>query len=268
MIIRTNLFPEGRKRAMTFSYDDAPKYDKELIDIFNRYGMKGTFHANSCHIGEGQNFTDARAKEMYRGHELSVHTLSHPCLYTVHDSELYDEIMQDRKRLEEICGYTVRGMSYPYGHFDEKIVNAARFCGMRYARTTRSTNDFNLPADFLMWHPTCHHNADLDMLLEKFLNARTERVCNMPLFYIWGHSYEFDAEHNNDLYKMENFCKKTQNLDSMWYATNIEIYDYVKAAKELDISAERKYIFNPSRLSVWVSVNDKPTEIKPGENCL
>ena len=269
MIIRPNLFPEGRKKAITMSYDDAPKYDRELISIFNEYGFKGTFHANSNRIGEGKNFTDAEAKELYKGHELSVHTLTHPCLYGLLDEELHDEIMLDKKRLEEICGYTVRGMSYPYGHFDEKIVATAKHCGMKYARTTRSTNDFNLPLDFLMWHPTCHHYADLDTLLEKFMAQRVDRVYNLPTFDIWGHSYEFDPEHNNDLYKMENFCKKAQHLDSVWYATNIEIYDYVKAARELEISAERKYVFNPSRLSVWVTVNDsRIVEIKPGENAL
>ena len=268
MIIRTNLYPEGRKRAITMSYDDAPKYDKELIPIFNTYGFKGTFHANSKNIGDAKHFTDAEAKELYQGHELSVHTLSHPCMYNLLTEELHDEIVLDKKRLEEICGYTVRGMSYPFGQFDDRIVAIAKMCGMKYSRTTRSTNDFNIPQDFLMWHPTCHHNADLDTLLDKFMQQRIERIYNMPLFYIWGHSYEFDPDHNNDLYKMENFCKKAQNLDSVWYATNIEIYDYIKAVSELEISAERKYVFNPSRLSVWVSVNDRAIEIRPGENAI
>ena len=268
MVIRTNLFPEGRKRALTFSYDDSHKFDRELIAVFNSFGMKGTFHANSGRIGEGKNYTYEEAKKLYAGHELSVHTLSHPCLFNLPDRELYDEIMIDKSNLENVCGYTVRGMSYPYGHCNEKIVSVASMCGMKYARTTASTGDFRIPENFLMWHPTCHHNANLDELTEKFMNPRVEYVYNMPLFYIWGHSYEFDPEHNNDLYKMEDFCRKAQKLDSVWFATNIEIYDYVKAAQSLEISAERKFVFNPSRLSVWVSVNGETREIKPGENAL
>jgi len=268
MTVRPNLFPEGKTRAITMSYDDAPKYDEKLIPIFNQYGFKGTFHANSVHIGENKNFTDSEARELYSGHELSVHTLSHPCMFNLPDNELYDELMLDRKRLEEICGYTVRGMSYPYGQYDERIIRVAKMCGMKYSRTTRSTNDFRMPEDFMMWHPTCHHNAELPELFGRFMDKRVERVYNMPLFYIWGHSYEFDPEHNNDLYKMEDFCKLAGGRSDIWYATNIEIYDYVKAVNELCISVERKYIFNPSRLSVWVTVNDKVTEIKPGENAL
>lgn len=269
MIIRTNLFPEGRKRAITMSYDDAPKYDSKLIPIFNEYGFKGTFHVNSKNIGEGRNFTCEEARRLYEGHEMSVHTETHPCMYDVLTAELHDEIMNDKRRIEEICGYTVRGMSYPYGQFDDRIVDIMRFCGMKYARTTRSTSSFHLPLDFLTWHPTCHHNADINKLLDDFLEKRVERVFNMPTFYIWGHSYEFDPEHNNNLEMMEQFCKRAAGLDGVWYATNIEIYDYVTAARGLEISADRKYIFNPSRLSVWVTVNDeRVVEIKPGENGL
>ncbi len=268
MIIRTNLFPEGKTRAITMSYDDAPKYDTELIGVFNAYGFKGTFHVNSKNIGEGRNHSEEEAKLLYKGHEMSVHTLTHPCLHNVPEIELYDEIMQDRRRIEEIGGYTVRGMSYPFGHYDEKVLRVARLCGMKYARTTRSTGDFNLPEDFLLWHPTTHHNGDLDGLYGRFMEERVLRVYNMPTFYIWGHAYEFDPDHGNDLYKMEAFCRKAGGDPTVWYATNIEIYDYVKAAEALEISAERKYVFNPSRLTVWVSVNGEPREIRPGENAL
>ena len=47
MKIRLNLFPEGRKRALTMSYDDGADSDERLVEIFNRYGIKGTFHLNS-----------------------------------------------------------------------------------------------------------------------------------------------------------------------------------------------------------------------------
>ena len=269
MIIRTNLFPEGRTRAITMSYDDAPKPDKDLIPIFNTYGFKGTFHVNSRRIEAGEKGDFAEARQLYSGHEVSLHTDTHPCLYNMLTQELYDELMIDKRRAESIFGYTIRGMSYPYGQYDDRIIEIMRLCGMKYSRTTRSTNDFNLPLDFLAWHPTCHHNADLEGLLSRFMEKRIEWVYNLPTFYIWGHSYEFDAEHDNNLYQMENFCKKASGLDGVWYATNIEIYDYVTAARNLEISAERKYVFNPSRLSVWVTVNDeRVVEIKPGENAI
>ena len=40
-------FPEGKDKALTFSYDDGNIADKRLVSIFNNYGLKATFHLNS-----------------------------------------------------------------------------------------------------------------------------------------------------------------------------------------------------------------------------
>ena len=194
--------------------------------------------------------------------------MTHPGLYNIPDIELYDEILLDKQRIEQIAGYTVRGMSYPFGHFNEHICRVAALAGMKYGRTTQSSNNFRLPENFLQWHPTTHHKGDLAGLYERFLQDAVSQICNMPTFYIWGHSYEFDPSHNNDLYKMEEFCKTAGGNSDIWYATNIEIYDYAMAASRLEISVERKYVFNPSHLTVWVTVNGTPREILPGENAL
>ena len=36
------LFPEGKTKALTFSYDDGAHQDRRLIEIFNKYGLHGT----------------------------------------------------------------------------------------------------------------------------------------------------------------------------------------------------------------------------------
>ena len=41
------LYPGGKEKALTFSYDDGVRHDLKLIDIFNRFGMKATFNLNS-----------------------------------------------------------------------------------------------------------------------------------------------------------------------------------------------------------------------------
>lgn len=37
----------GKKKAVTFSYDDGIVYDKHLVEILNKYGLKCTFNLNS-----------------------------------------------------------------------------------------------------------------------------------------------------------------------------------------------------------------------------
>jgi peptidoglycan/xylan/chitin deacetylase (PgdA/CDA1 family) len=41
----------GKKKALTFSYDDGVLQDIRLIELFNKYGMKATFNLNSEKLG-------------------------------------------------------------------------------------------------------------------------------------------------------------------------------------------------------------------------
>lgn len=82
------------------------------------------------------------------------------------------------------------------------------------------------------------------------------------MMYVWGHSYEFEDDQNWDL--IEDFCAYIGNQSDIWYATNIEIVDYVKAFQNLKFSADSRFVFNPSAISVWLSVDDQIVEVKGG----
>ena len=81
--------------------------------------------------------------------------------------------------------------------------------------------------------------------------------------YVWGHSYEFD---NNDNWEViEEFCKFMGGREDIWYATNIEIIDYMEAAKRLQFSADGGAVFNPSARSVWLEIDrTRYVEVKGG----
>ncbi|HEX9024962.1 MAG TPA: polysaccharide deacetylase, partial [Clostridium sp.] len=53
--------------------------------------------------------------------------------------------------------------------------------------------------------------------------------------------------------------------NSIWYATNIEIIDYLKALDNLRYSADCGIVHNPTSISLWISVDEKNIEIKSGE---
>lgn len=58
------------------------------------------------------------------------------------------------------------------------------------------------------------------------------------MFYLRGHGYEFDNDNNWEV--IERFAQYAGGRDGIWYATNIEIYDYVKAYKSLQTSYDKK----------------------------
>ena len=81
--------------------------------------------------------------------------------------------------------------------------------------------------------------------------------------YVWGHSYEFDNDNNWEL--MEKFCETVGGRDDIWYATNIEIVDYMNAAKNLKYTVDMDKVYNPSAIPVWINVAGQIHKIKQGE---
>ncbi|AGC67840.1 polysaccharide deacetylase [Thermoclostridium stercorarium subsp. stercorarium DSM 8532] len=254
-------YPEGKRKALTMSYDDGQIFDRELVSIFNEYKIKATFHLNSGNFGKKQFVSAPEIKELYKGHEVSVHTVTHPFLTQIPKEEVIKEIIDDRKNLETLVGYPVRGMSYPFGDYNDDLVKMLPSLGIEYSRTVVSTHGFGLPSDFLTWHPTCHHNENILGKLQSF--KKTPPWEQLTLFYVWGHSFEFDRDKNWDM--IREFCKRVAFDDSVWYATNIEIMDYIKALRNLKFSTDRNIVQNLSSIDVWISVDRQPVKIKAGE---
>ena len=254
-------YPQGKKKALTLSYDDGQVFDRKLVEIFNKYNMKGTFHLNSGTLGQGGFVTVEEVKELYRGHEVSCHTVTHPYMNQLPQGQLIQEVWDDRRNLERMAGYPVRGMSYPFGVYDERSMKAIELLGIEYSRTVNATRGFNLPGDFLQWHPTCHHNDNLIEKLQEFKNQPP--WANLPLFYIWGHSFEFDRENTWEL--IENFCSEASGDEEVWYATNIEIKDYISAMRSLVVNVDQNQIYNPTAVTVWAGNDNKLIEVKPGQ---
>ena len=75
------VYPGGKAKALTFSYDDGQIFDRRLTELFRSHGMKGTFHLNSGTLDPGKgNHTFVGAEELeevYRGHEIACHGLQH-----------------------------------------------------------------------------------------------------------------------------------------------------------------------------------------------
>lgn len=262
------VFPNGKRKALTFSYDDGQIFDRRLVDIFNRHGLKGTFHLNSGTLqpaSEHQIFvSEEEIPELYKGHEIACHGVEHRIPTQITKQQLVSEIWDDRKNLERITGHMVQGMSYAFGLYDQDVVTLIKDLGIKYCRTVEDTCDFYAPADFLKWHPTCHHGNKLFELGERFLAIPD--FYELPMMYVWGHSFEFDRQNNWDV--MEKFGEMMEGHDNIWYATNMELFRYYDAIRKQEITADGKTMFNPTFVSVWVNTNEGIKEIKPGQTVI
>ena len=273
-------FPGNRIKALTLSYDDGVETDYRLIEIMQKNGLKGTFNINSGGLSpEGTVFPAGQAQRVMcesrlvqcytgSGMEVATHGYTHPYLDRLSPEMCTFEVMADRAKLETLFGGTVRGHAYPFGTYNDTVLDVLRKCGIVYARTCKSTEGFSLPKDPLILNPTCHHdNPRLMDLLDSFLNRKNST--DPLLFYLWGHSYEFDGDNTWNV--IENFCAKAGGHDDVWYATNIEIIDYVRACESLITSADGRTLYNPTNTDVAFffggsGVRDEGTrEIKAGQ---
>ena len=261
-------FPEGKHKVLTLSYDDGKVPDRHLVSIFNESGLKGTFNINSGMENNAfkndyeERIPLSEVKELYKGHEVAAHTLLHPTIARCPKEQMILQLIEDRRNLEEVLGVTVRGMAYPNGSFSGEVVDALKACGYVYGRTVNSTHCFDLPSDPLTWNPTCHHcDPSFEDLYTDFINLNKTQY--LYLLYVWGHSYEFEQNDNWNI--IEKFSKKIGNKSDIWYASNIEIIDYLEAAKRVQVSVNGDFAYNPSAASVWISVEKKTIELKGGE---
>ncbi len=259
------VYPYGKRKALTFSYDDGQVFDKQLVEILNEHGMKGTFHLNSGRLGirRGRDHYVAAGelKSIYAGHEVACHGVEHRNLPTITAQQIVQELEQDRRTLEQLTGEMVQGLSYAFGNYNEEVKAIAKSLGIKYSRTIHETGQFFPPDDFLEWHPTCHHNNKLLELGDQFLNV--PGFYELPVMYVWGHTFEFGW--SEDWTVMEAFVEKMAGKDDIWYATNMDICNYVQAARSQEFSADGMTMHNPTAISVWVNTEAGFVEVKPGE---
>lgn len=263
MILR---FPEFKRRALTLSFDDGRVEDRKMIEILNRYGIKCTFNLFSGCIGDNDRVQFDELNSLYEGHEIACHSYTHPHLNNLDLGGVAYQIIKDREILEEKTGRIVEGFAYPFCLEEtEGMVDCIKSCGIKYGRTTVTTYNFNLPNDFLRWHPTCWQTDDkIFGLAEEFL--KPDNLANFwrlkpLLFCIGGHSYEY----KNNWERLENICKAVGGKENVWYATNIEIMNYISAFRSLRRSVNGKIVYNPTDIDVFVTVNGKGVLIEKGK---
>ena len=226
----------GKLKAVTFSFDDGVLQDKRAIAILNKYGLKATFNLNSSLFGlkdqyeenektiRRDKFLPTEIKGLYDGHEVAVHTLTHAFLPCLADETVTWQVEQDRKTLSKIVGYEVVGMAYPCGgvNFDDRVASVIKnTTGVKYARTTVSTHNFDLQTDLLKFNPTTYY-VDVEKtfdLARKFIDLKTD----IPqILYIWGHTYEMDAGIIS-WEKFEKLCQLISGKDDIFYGTNAQV---------------------------------------------
>lgn len=223
------MWQKHYNKAITLSFDDGISQDIRLIELLNRYQLKCTFNINTGLTSPDHDFTMdnlrishlplATLKEIYKGHEVAVHSHTHPDLTQLSASEIYQELKTDYDHIRLEFGVEPIGMAYPYGTFNDTVVKVVKQIGLQYARTVNDSYSTQIPQDLCRLRPTCHFNdPKLLDIIDHFLNTEHE---SPQLLYIWGHSYECDLEDNWDY--LERIFQLIAFRDDVFYGTNKQV---------------------------------------------
>ena len=232
-----NGFGENKlMKAITFSFDDGTTQDIKLVELMNKYNLKGTFNLNSDLLGTRgmlkrecgkvahYKIYPEDVRSVYEGHEVAVHTLTHPNLTTLGEKEIIRQVENDRVRLSELAGYEVIGMAYPCGgvNNDDRVAQIIKDnTGVKYSRTITLTNNFDRQENVYRYNANCHV-LGFERMMEmgkKFIEMKPDKE---QIFYIWGHAFEMDYSPEN-MVRLEEFFKLIAGKDDIFYGTNKEI---------------------------------------------
>ena len=197
------------------SIDDGTIYDRNIIPILNAHHIKGTFNLNSglddfVWYNEGRpvrRLPLPECLELYRGHEIASHSLTHPHLTMCDDDHIGYEVGVDKENLERIFGKEVTSFAFPFEDFSERCINRIKaISGFTAIRLSEIDRSFAFPNDPYHIKITSLDIEDALMLFPKFLEDP-----KAELFVFVSHAYDF--EFNGTYEKLDRLCAMVENSD-------------------------------------------------------
>lgn len=265
----TKLYPDGKAKAFNVTYDDGVLQDIRFVALLNKYNLKGTFNLNSGLMENEfewihkngwvvKRLSKDKVVSLYQGHEIASHTLMHPYMNDLSESEIMYELQADKANLEMLFGREIKGFAVPFDYFSELIESCVKRCGFEYARISEESHSFVPQNDYYKWKATVFHtDATLKELTQQFIKTNEE----LALFQIVGHSYDLDNQNMWD--KIETIFKEIALQKDILPMTTIDIIEYLKAMETAETTD--RTVKNNSNISLWFSDNESTFEVEPKE---
>ncbi|PVG00996.1 putative chitin deacetylase [Serendipita vermifera] len=138
------------KNTWGLSYDDGPSPDTpRLLDYLASQNLHSTFFVVGSRALSRQDILQA---EYMQGHQLSVHTWSHPALTTLTNEQIVAELGWTAKIIKDVTGVTPNTFRPPYGDIDDRVRAIGQAMGFTaviwtgYNNDNFDTNDWHIGA--------------------------------------------------------------------------------------------------------------------------
>lgn len=116
------------KNVWGLSYDDGPSpFTPLLIDYLQEKNIKTTFFVVGSRVLSRPEMLQT---EYMSGHQISIHTWSHPALTTLTNEEIVAELGWTMKVIKDTLGVTPNTFRPPYGDIDDRVRAIAAQMGL------------------------------------------------------------------------------------------------------------------------------------------
>lgn len=223
-----------KKTIITTSWDDGHPLDLKLAELLRKYDIPATFYIPIDNV-ERECMNPDEIKVITQGSDVGGHTYHHVNLLRAPIKEAKGEVVECKKKLEEVTGKEILSFSYPYGKFNNKVIKIVKKAGFIGARTANSlTTSIKDPfkmgttayAADLWFAPHLKHSVtspDFSLfwfmvknnLFFKGWNQVAIKtldfiIKNGGIWHLWGHSWEIDE--NNDWKKLEDIFREISTV--------------------------------------------------------
>lgn len=202
-------------KSIVLSFDDGTIYDCRFIEILNKYNISATFNLNSKLDDFVWYYKDKPVRrlklnecvDLYKGHEVASHTLTHPYLTSLTKEELIKEVKEDVENLSKIFGYEIVSFGTPFSMFNEEVIKTINEnTNLKYLRLSKFTNDTKPNDPSHIFLNVYFDDKDIFNKIDDFINNSDDK----GMFIIVGHSYEFELDNKWDV--IENLVKYLSNV--------------------------------------------------------
>ena len=122
------------------SYDDGPSPRTQLaLDALDKYGLKSTFFVIGSNVLENP---EMLLKTYQKGHQIGIHTWSHPDLTTLSNDQIVAELVWTMKIVKDVIGVTPIYFRPPYGETNDRVLGIAASLGLKTIIWNRDSKDW------------------------------------------------------------------------------------------------------------------------------
>ncbi len=158
-------------KPVWLTFDDGwEDFYQNAFPIFKEYNMKASYYVITNLVGTAGYVKEDQLKEMKESGLIDIqsHTVTHPRLASLSKEKITEELSNSKKYLKEKLGIDSNVICYPYGSFNDTVLNVSKEIGYNYGLamdggvyyTSKHKNIFSIPRIY----------ANRSMTLETFIN--------------------------------------------------------------------------------------------------